>query len=75
MSADRAIVVTMNWADAIEVALHVVPKRVAQILVLGLLAYIAITRDATPFLWWVQQIADGYTELLLPALLDVVQPA
>lgn len=71
MSVPHAIVGGMGWADVVEVALNVVPKAVATMVLVVLLAYVAITHDPTPIMWWVHQIATSVTETMLPALVVV----
>lgn len=75
LSVPHAIVGGMGWADAIELALHVAPKWLATSALVALLAYVSITGDADPILWWIRQIADQLAVQLLPAFTAIVTPS
>jgi hypothetical protein len=58
----------MKSVDAVDVGLELLPRRWVRVAVLLVLAWILLTGNYAPFIWYAHAKADQVMEMLTPAL-------
>jgi hypothetical protein len=64
----------MKSVDAVDVGLELLPRRLVRAVVWLVLAWILLTGNAAPLIWYAHAKADQVMEMLAPALQRLAAP-